>query len=175
MKKTILTYTLLTCFSLLTLSSVFAQTDNSRSKSRLNIGKKTAETPAATLTKIPSSLDRSIKLRPSAAINAYYRSVMLNTPSTAANATVNKSRTTKESASFIATDSRPSLDETKSEDLLFLSDKIRVLNAYPNPANDYTEIDYQVSGSVGTAKITLFNVKRYDLLQSYDYKSLLSK
>ena len=74
MKKTILTYTLLTCFSLLTLSNVFAQTDANRNKSRLNIGKKPAESTAATLTKIPSSLDRSIKLRPSAAINAYYRS-----------------------------------------------------------------------------------------------------
>ena len=158
MKKTILTYTLLTCFSLLTLGNVFAQTDANRNKSRLNIGKKPAESTAATLTKIPSSLDRSIKLRPSAAINAYYRSVMLNTPAAAGNATVNKNRTTKESASFIATDSRPSLDETKSEDLLFLSDKIRVLNAYPNPANDYTEIDYQISGLTGPAKITLFNV-----------------
>lgn len=158
MKKTILIYTLLTCLSLLTLSNVFAQTDNSRSKSRLNIGKKPAETPAATLTKIPSSLDRSIQLRPSAAINAFYRSVMLSTPATTSTTTTVKNRTTKETASVAATDSRPSLDETKSEDLLFNSDKIRVLNAYPNPANDYTEIDYQIAGSVGIAKITLFNV-----------------
>jgi hypothetical protein len=160
MKKNILIYALFTCFSFLALSDAAAQSEASRSKSRLNIGKKPTESTASTFTKIPSTLDRSsIKLRPSAAINAYYRSILLN--STAGNSTgvANKNRTIKENATVAATEARPNLeDAAKSEDLLFVSDKLRVLNAYPNPANEYTEIDYQMSVGVGTAKIALFNV-----------------
>ncbi len=159
MNKNILIYVIFTCFSFFTLTEAMAQSDASRSKSRLNIGKKPAESPVSTLTKLPSTLDRSIKLRPSAAINAYYRSVMLNPASGSSTTTPVKNRTNKETTSFFATDTRPSLeDAAKSEDLLFVSDKLRVLNAYPNPANDYTEIDYQISGVVGNAKISLFNV-----------------
>lgn len=155
MKKNILIYTLFTCFSLLVLSDAVAQS----SKSRLNIGKKPAESTSPTLVKLPNPLDRSIKLRPSAAINAYYRSVMLNPTTGNSSNTVIKNRTNKETSATVASETRPSLeDAAKSEDLLFVSDKLRVLNAYPNPANEYTEIDYQMSAGVGTAKISLYNV-----------------
>lgn len=159
MKKNILIYALFTCFSLLTLSDAVAQSDSNRNKSRLNIGQKPTESTSPSLVKLPSSLDRSIKLRPSAAINAYYRSVMLNPASGNSNSTVVKNRTNKETSASIASETRPSLeDAAKSEDLLFVSDKLRVLNAYPNPANDYTEIDYQMSAGTGNAKISLYNV-----------------
>lgn len=159
MKKTILIYALLTCFSFLALSDAAAQSEASRNKSRLNIGKKPTESTTTTFTKIPSTLDRSIKLRPSAAINAYYRSILLNPTTGNSTSVVNKNRTNKELSPIIATDTRPNLeDAAKSEDLLFGSEKLRVLNAYPNPANEYTEIDYQMSGNVGSAKIALFNV-----------------
>lgn len=155
MKKNILIYTLFTCFSLLVLSDAVAQS----SKSRLNIGKKPAESTSPTLVKLPNPLDRSIKLRPSAAINAYYRSVMLNPTTGNSSNTVIKNRTNKETSATVASETRPSLeDAAKSEDLLFVSDKLRVLNAYPNPANEYTEIDYQMSAGVGAAKISLYNV-----------------
>lgn len=155
MKKNILIYTLFTCFSLLVLSDAVAQS----SKSRLNIGKKPAESTSPTLVKLPNPLDRSIKLRPSAAINAYYRSVMLNPTTGNSSNTVIKNRTNKETSATVVSETRPSLeDAAKSEDLLFVSDKLRVLNAYPNPANEYTEIDYQMSAGVGAAKISLYNV-----------------
>lgn len=159
MKRTVLIYTLFTVFSFLAISDAFAQTDASRSKSRLNMGKKPAESVSSSLTKIPSSLDRSIKLRPSSAINAFYRSVMLNPTTGNSTATTSKIRTNKELSTPVASETRPNLeDAAKSEDLLFVSDKLRVLNAFPNPANDYTEIDYQVTNGIGTTKIALFNV-----------------
>ncbi|MFN8347910.1 MAG: T9SS type A sorting domain-containing protein [Spirosomataceae bacterium] len=162
MKKNILIYVFLTCFCFQGLSDALAQSEASRSKSRLNIGKKPVESTATspTFSKIPSSLDRSIKLRPSSAINAYYRSILLNpTTGNSSVGVINKNRTNKETSAVAATETRPGLeDAAKSEDLLFVSDKLRVLNAYPNPANEYTEIDYQLSPGVGTAKIALFNV-----------------
>ena len=159
MKKNILIYALFTCFSFLALSDAAAQSEASRNKSRLNIGKKLTESTAYTFTKIPSTLDRSIKLRPSAAINAYYRSILLNPTTGNSTSVANKNRTIKETTAVAATEARTNLeDAAKSEDLLFVSDKLRVLNAYPNPANEYTEIDYQMSVGVGNAKIALFNV-----------------
>ncbi|NBB19093.1 T9SS type A sorting domain-containing protein [Runella sp. CRIBMP] len=167
MKKTILKYIFLTIFSVFALTDASAQSEVNRSKSRLNVGKKSTSVTSPTLTKIPRSLDRSINLRPSSAINAYYRSILLS-PGAAANASaVNKNRTNGELAT--ASDTRPNLEEVaKSEDLFFVSEKLRVLNAYPNPANDYAEIDYQISGNVGDAKISLYNilganVAEYDL------------
>lgn len=159
MKKNILIYVLLTSLSFLTLSETAAQSETTRTKSRLNIGTKPSSSAANFISKFPSSLDRTITVRPGAAINAYYRSILLpsttNTPSSA-----NKPRVTKDTpTSVIASDTRPNLEEvTKSDDFLFSSDKLRVLNAYPNPANDYTEIDYQISLGAGSARISMFNV-----------------
>ncbi len=169
MKKTILKYILLTCFSVLALTDASAQSDSNRNKSRLNVGKKTTVGSSVTLSKIPRSLDRSINLRPSSAINAYYRSILLSPGTNNTAGTANKNRTTGELPAVAAADSRPNLEETaKSEDLFFVSEKLRVLNAYPNPANDYAEIDYQISGNIGSAKISLYNilganVAEYDL------------
>lgn len=169
MKKTILTYILLTCFSAFALTDALAQSEVGRSKSRLNVGKKPTVSSPTALSKIPRSLDRSINLRPSSAINAYYRSILLTPGAAAGNTTATKNRANGEIPAIASTEARPNLEEAaKSEDLFFVSEKLRVLNAYPNPANDYAEIDYQISGSIGSAKISLYNilganVAEYDL------------
>ncbi len=169
MKQPILIYIFLTCFSVLALTDASAQSEGTKSKSRLNVGKKTVVSSSPALSKIPRSLDRSINLRPSSAINAYYRSILLSPGKANGNTTVAKNRANGETPAVIASDGRPSLDDVaKTEDLFFVSEKLKVLNAYPNPANDYAEIDYQISGSVGSAKISLYNilganVAEYDL------------
>jgi hypothetical protein len=111
MKKNILIYALFTCFSFLALSDAAAQSEASRNKSRLNIGKKLTESTAYTFTKIPSTLDRSIKLRPSAAINAYYRSILLNPTTGNSTSVANKNRTIKETTAVAATEARPNLED----------------------------------------------------------------
>lgn len=157
MKQLILKYFLLSFFSLLTLAASVAQSDN-KTKSRLNVGKKpTAGTPTF---RTPSNLDRNINVKPSAAINAYYRSVLLK-PATVTATPVSNNKTRPANEAFAANnnDSRPALEEAnKAEDILFSNDKVRVLNAYPNPANEYAEIDYQITGNVGNVKIALYNV-----------------
>ncbi|AEI50589.1 T9SS type A sorting domain-containing protein [Runella slithyformis] len=169
MKQPILIYILLICFSVFALTDASAQSEASRSKSRLNVGKKTVVSSPGALSKIPRSLDRSINLRPSSAINAYYRSILLSSGANNSNNAVSKNRTNGELPATAASETRPTLEElAKSEDLFFVSEKLRVLNAYPNPANDYAELDYQISGSVSSAKISLYNilganVAEYDL------------
>ncbi|MFN4146168.1 MAG: T9SS type A sorting domain-containing protein [Runella sp.] len=159
MKKTILIYSLAILTSLLRWNEATAQSEVSPTKSRLNMGKKPVSGLPASIVK-PASLDRSINLRPSVAINAYYRSVLLNTTNSSNATPTAKNRTNSEVGAALATESRPNTEEAilRSEDLLFSNEKIRVLNAFPNPANDYAEIQYQVMGNVGSAKIGLFNI-----------------
>jgi hypothetical protein len=155
MKQLILKYFLLTFLSVSVLTASVAQSDG-KSRSRLNLGKK--PTAGVASFKSPSSLDRSINVKPNAAINAYYRSVLLK-PVATTTPTANKSRTSAETVASNANDARPNIEEAiKAEDILFSNDKVRVLNAYPNPANEYAEIDYQITGNVSSAKIALYNV-----------------
>jgi len=49
-------------------------------------------------------------------------------------------------------------NEFENDNYLFANDKIVVSNLYPNPANDYVDIDYQISGSFAEAKISLYNI-----------------
>lgn len=58
-----------------------------------------------------------------------------------------------------------------SDNWMYTSDKLSVSNAYPNPANDVAEVDYQMTGSVQEAKLILLNVlgsivAEYDLDRS---------
>lgn len=169
MKQPILIYIFLTCFSVFALTDASAQSEASRNKSRLNVGKKTVVSGPGAFSKIPRSLDRSINLRPSSAINAYYRSILLSPGAGSGTNTAAKNRANSELPAVASSETRPNLEEVaKSEDLFFVSEKLRVLNAYPNPANEYAEIDYQISGSVSGAKISLYNilgahVAEYDL------------
>ena len=47
--------------------------------------------------------------------------------------------------------------EGKAENRLYNHEKLWVSNAYPNPADDVAEVDYQFSGA-GEAKLVLLNV-----------------
>lgn len=41
---------------------------------------------------------------------------------------------------------------------MYASDQLTVSNIYPNPANDFADIDYAMSNGVGSASITLLNI-----------------
>lgn len=158
MKKIVQIF-LFTFIFLLTLAEAKAQV--SGSVSRLNIGKKKpfSLTIAGKPSLIPTfqnGLDRSIKLRPSAAISAYYRSVAFGT----ATATAPKSRTSSvESTATALPEVRQANndDSNKNDDFFFVNDKIKVRNAFPNPATDHAEIDYQLEASTENAKIVIYN------------------
>ncbi|WP_461053558.1 T9SS type A sorting domain-containing protein [Spirosoma arcticum] len=101
-----------------------------------------------------SGLDRSVTIRKNKAINEHYRSLLIAQPITKAGA-----RTTTAESSPAPADARSAPEqEGKSENRLYANERIWVSNVYPNPADDVTEVDYQISGSVGEAKLALLNV-----------------
>lgn len=169
MKIHLRTYIFLT-MSLLALMQLQAQTGQAQSSvtnkngSRLQMGQK--QTADATKLKKPSSLliyqnglDRSINIKPSQAINSYYRASLFSTSTattTSKESTAHK--TTSSETVSNAVEIKGGNEIARTEDRLFINDKISVNNVYPNPANDMAEIDYTITGTINEAKITLHNV-----------------
>lgn len=169
MKIHLRTYIYLT-MSLLMLMQLQAQTGQAQSNvstkngSRLQMGQKQT-TSTKKLTK-PSSLliyqnglDRSINIKPSQAINSYYRTALFGTSTAATTSKENAAHKTASSETASnAVEIKGGNEIVRTEDKLFISDKISVNNVYPNPANDMAEIDYTITGTINEAKITLHNV-----------------
>jgi len=133
--------------------------------SRLEIGRTPTETKTATkpvLTRrfspVPnpavSGLDRSVNYQKNTPINAHYRSLLLG--KSADKPTV--VRPAVDVAPALAADGRPGANpELKADDRLFANEKIVVSNAYPNPADDVAEIDYQFTAP-GDARLVMLSV-----------------
>jgi hypothetical protein len=161
MKKNIHTYLFTLVVALLTLASATAQV--SSNVSRLNIGKKKTTSLVGALkptlyATYPSTSDRSIKLRSSAAISAYYRAKLPAVAAASNVPTVAKTRSNPEIASVFTPEIRNAgSDEAQSEDFFFVGDKLKVRNAFPNPASDYAEIYYQLEHTTTNAKIVIYN------------------
>jgi hypothetical protein len=145
------------------LKAQVAQRDSdARKGSRLELGRATstrkpttAGLPVQRFSIVPnptlSGLDRSMTIHKNSAINEHYRSLLM-TRSTAKS-------TSAENTSSVENAPRQAVavQEGKAENRLFTSEKIWVSNAYPNPADDVAEVDYQFS-SPGEAKLVLLNV-----------------
>ncbi len=161
MKITIRTY-LVSALSVLVLFAAQAQT-NTKNGSRLNIGqKRDASSLIANKTRpainFRSSLDRNLKIVPSKAINTYFRSVMLqNGTPLPSEVAPSKLKSTNADNNVVA-ESKSNSEIVKLEDNMFANDRITVRNIYPNPANDFAEIDYNIIGNVSGAKIVIYNV-----------------
>jgi Secretion system C-terminal sorting domain len=155
-------------FLMLTVSlsglKTFAQTDN-RHKSRLEIKPKTKATTSSVLFKKTSfsffqpsflSLDRNINYQRSTVISQYFTNSFLLQPV--------KNQAIKSEAIVVqpivnVVEKENKLDEfISSEDRLFSNDKLTVSNIYPNPADDFANIDYVMSSQIGETKITFYNV-----------------
>ena len=155
-------------FTILTLSApninTFAQSD-SRHKSRLDIRPKTKITSSPVIFKKtpfsffqPSflSLDRNINYQRSTVINQYFTNSFLLQP--VKNQTVKPESLTVQPV-FVVAEKESKLEEfISSEDRLFSSDKLAVSNIYPNPADDFANIDYVIAPQIGETKITFYNV-----------------
>ena len=140
---------------------------DARKGSRLELGR-TASTPKTTTPMVNASrfrmapqpvlsgLDRSVTTRKNKAINEHYRSLLLAQPGAKSGA---RTATTETNGTPATADVRPAPEqEGKTENRLYTNERIWVSNVYPNPADDVTEVDYQISGSVSEAKLVLLNV-----------------
>ncbi|WP_266367136.1 T9SS type A sorting domain-containing protein [Tellurirhabdus rosea] len=139
----------------------WAQTE-SPPKSRLDMGRKPATVGRVITSKnfpflkhpTVSSMDRSVKVKPSAAINQYYRTSMLSGTTRTGNTTA-----VETSKPVIAEARQATTEELKKVDeKLFANEKVSVSNVFPNPANDYAEFDYQLAPAAGEVKVLIYNV-----------------
>lgn len=163
MKQTILIGVLMGLLTAtIPLQAQVAQRDSdARKGSRLELGrtssvrKATTGLPAQRFSIAPnptlSGLDRSMTLHKNSAINEHYRSLLM-AHSGAKVPTVDNTPAVESAARPAA-----SVQEGKTENRLYTADKLWVSNAYPNPADDVAELDYQFSGP-GDAKLVLLNV-----------------
>ncbi|WP_077922749.1 T9SS type A sorting domain-containing protein [Spirosoma sp. 209] len=100
-------------------------------------------------------LDRSVHLQKNTPINEHYRTLLMTKPMTKS---ANGRSSASETGSIASADARPLAgSEIKAEDRLFANEKISVSNAYPNPADDAAEIDYQFTAP-GDARLVMVNV-----------------
>ena len=150
MTKNLLKYLSIFTFVLLLANEAFAQVQ--LGKSRLDIGKKQVIAPSVQ-TSLPrysvlNAPPKDVKLTKSSVLNQSFRnSLLLKTSSakTANNEVPTKNSETSNSDGF------------QSNDKLYASDKITVSNIYPNPANDFTSVDYSISSSVNSANLIFYN------------------
>lgn len=149
---------------LLSGTSIFAQTDANRNKSRLDIKPKSKTSVSTSslfkknsfsLFQVPFlALDRNITYQRSAYINQYFtNSFFLQ----AAKNQVIRNEVVV-SQPIVAVLEGKNDEFINTEDRLFSSEKLTVSNIYPNPADDHADIDYVISSQVGEAKITFYNV-----------------
>ncbi|UFH51868.1 T9SS type A sorting domain-containing protein [Spirosoma sp. KNUC1025] len=101
-----------------------------------------------------SGVDRTMSINKNSAINTHYRSVLITPSSAKASARTSSGDNTP----TVSSDLRPAVVQETKEESLYTSDKLWVSNAYPNPADDFAELDYQFSGPVSEAKLTLLNI-----------------
>lgn len=179
MRRYILFWACLTGLSLSASIPLQAQSD-ARTRSRLETGRSTTTITGTnrstapsfnTTRKLPflsspasSGLDRTVSLNKTSAINSYYRSLLLS-PGAVTTVTKPAPRAVQPetTAATAPAETRPTPEESlrterSQEDRLFANDKISVSNVYPNPASDYAEIDYQISGPVGDARIIVSDI-----------------
>jgi Secretion system C-terminal sorting domain len=143
--------------------NTFAQIDNNRNKSRLDIKPKPKTiTTSASLFKKNSfslfqapflALDRNIHYQRSSYINQYFTNsfFLQNTKNQVIKAEI-------VAQPVVAVVESKNDEFINSEDRLFSNDKLTVSNIYPNPADDHADIDYVLSSQVGEAKIIFYNV-----------------
>lgn len=167
MKQTILIGLLVGLFAaVVPLQAQVAPRDtDARKGSRLELGRSATAPKTIVVTKpsrfrlaqatTPTNLDRPAGLKKNQPLNAYYRSLLM-TPRSAKTATgpvAADNGTASVSEARVAAEA-----ELSDDDLLFSNDRVRVSNIYPNPASEFAEIDYRISGPVGEAKMVLLNV-----------------
>lgn len=103
-----------------------------------------------------SGLDRAMSVNKNTTINAHYRSLLMAQSGA------------KPTARAVSNDVTPAVssearvgvaqENKDKEGGLYSSEKLWVSNAYPNPADDVAELDYQFNGPVNEAKLVLLNV-----------------
>lgn len=153
MKKTILYLIICTFFA---WNGIHAQTVANGSRLNLTPKKKTLTTGNMKFSNVPEVLNyKPLSVQKPMALNNFYRTLLFsNAPSaeSTAVATTEIVEKTVEKRSPVVESS------LRIEEQLYANDKITVSNIYPNPASEYAELDYAISGDIKDAKLIFYNV-----------------
>jgi len=126
--------------------------------SRLNMVSK--KKPAASENDKFSGLATALKYKPLSlqnpkALNSFYRSFLFSTP----NASESTGVAVTEMVEKTPERRQPAMEaQLKADEQLYNNEKISVTNIYPNPASEYAELDYNITGSVRDARLIIYNV-----------------
>jgi len=153
MKKIVLYILILATF---TWQGLSAQTASSGSRLNMTVKKKAVAAESLRFAGIPAGLSyKPLSLQNPKALNNFYRTFLFSSVVSADN-----TNSLGTEAIVKQTDKRVTAVETalKAEEQLYSSDKITVSNIYPNPASEYAELDYSITGSVRDAKLIIYNV-----------------
>ncbi|MBO9638258.1 T9SS type A sorting domain-containing protein [Siphonobacter aquaeclarae] len=120
-------------------------------RSRLDIKPKAKSSSHVNSFEYPKTvMSREVKLNRSTAVNEYYRNLLRNRPKTG------RADQPIAPAALVSSDSGREPEELNI-DKLYNGEKVVVSNLYPNPANDYVYVDYNLAPNAGEAKITFYS------------------
>ena len=161
MKRTLQTLLLAASLAQVLAVSVLAQTDP-KNRSRLDIKPKLrseVNNPAkmngfSLLRNLP---EKNLNPNRALSINQYYRN-LLSAPPTARQLVVKPVFAEPVATPSSVVVERNAEEQTAATDKLYSSERLTVSNLYPNPANDYTLVDYAVGATSGQTRLSFFNV-----------------
>jgi len=153
MKKTILYLIICTFFA---WTGIHAQTVTNGSRLNLAPKKKNIAPGNMKFSNVPDVLNyKPLSVQKPMALNNFYRTLLFANTSNAESTAVAIAEVVEKTV-----EKRSPVVESsvRVEEQLFSNDKIKVSNIYPNPASEYAELDYAISGDVKDAKLIFYNV-----------------
>jgi len=153
MKKTILYLIICTFFA---WTGIQAQTVTNGSRLNITPKKKPITNGNMKFSNVPDVLNyKPLSVQKPMALNKFYRTLLFSNASTAESTAVSAGEIVEKNAEK----RNPSVEATtRVEEQLYTSEKITVSNIYPNPASEYAELDYAMSGDIRDAKLIFYNV-----------------
>jgi len=153
MKKTILYLIICTFFA---WTGIQAQTVSNGSRLNITPKKKPITNGNMKFSNVPDVLNyKPLSVQKPMALNKFYRTLLFSNASTAESTAVSAGEIVEKNAEK----RNPSVEApTRVEEQLYTSEKITVSNIYPNPASEYAELDYAMSGDIRDAKLIFYNV-----------------
>lgn len=119
-----------------------------QSGSRLNVGATpknnvTKKSGVSVISPISGKVSADIRVNKNAAINEFYKDLLLTNKPTHTQ--------TGKALSYI-------IPEKSAEDHLFESEDVNISNIYPNPANDYANLNYRIHATGKHIRISFINI-----------------
>jgi hypothetical protein len=141
---------------ILTWQALHAQNTSSGSRLNMPTKEKTTHTKNLKYIGVPNPLNvKPLSISNKTTLSNFYRTFLF----TNRGATDSALMSVTEVEDTVTERTKPNTEAVvHAEEQLYISDKITVSNIYPNPANEYAEMDVTISTGLKEAKIIIYNV-----------------